>query len=98
MTQQCLGTTKSGERCRMTGNFTDGYCHLHRKQQSNEQKEPSPPPPPPQEKPEFKESAYDKPQEGSNNIALIGLLCLIAVVVLLLMNRKRNIRFIPFVD
>ena len=30
MKQQCLGTTKNGERCKITGNLVDGYCYRHR--------------------------------------------------------------------
>ncbi len=30
MNQQCLGTTKTGSRCKNTRNLTDGYCRLHR--------------------------------------------------------------------
>ena len=56
MSEQCLGTTKSGSRCKITRNLVDGYCHLHRKQ-AEEQPEAAPapatsktktPPPPPQ--------------------------------------------------
>ena len=30
MKQQCLGITKNGERCKITGNLVDGYCYRHR--------------------------------------------------------------------
>jgi hypothetical protein len=33
MNQQCLGITRSGEKCKITRNLIDGYCHLHRKRQ-----------------------------------------------------------------
>lgn len=32
MSEQCLGTTKSGSRCKITRNLVNGYCHLHRDQ------------------------------------------------------------------
>lgn len=31
MEKQCEGITKSGTRCKRTGDFADGYCHLHRR-------------------------------------------------------------------
>jgi hypothetical protein len=32
MSDQCLGITKSGTRCKISSNLVDGYCRLHRKQ------------------------------------------------------------------
>ncbi len=29
MQEQCRGITRSGERCKISGNLKDGYCHLH---------------------------------------------------------------------
>jgi len=60
MSEQCLGTTKSGTRCKITRNLVDGYCHLHRKQAEEQPEKPvasvakkseTPPPPPPEKKP-----------------------------------------------
>ena len=32
MRTQCNGTTKNGERCKISGTFENGYCHLHKDQ------------------------------------------------------------------
>ena len=44
--QQCLGTTRSGERCRIRTNLIDGYCRLHRSQAAATENPPLPPDPP----------------------------------------------------
>lgn len=32
MAQQCRGITKSGQQCKMTGSFENGYCFRHKEQ------------------------------------------------------------------
>lgn len=38
MSERCLGTTKSGERCKITSNLVGGYCRLHQNQAQQDSK------------------------------------------------------------
>ncbi len=97
MKQQCSGITKSGERCKITGNLTDGYCYRHRPRETpTTQPEPSPktekenvaPPPP-----EATQASIPEP-ESSSLLPLVGIVCLLLFVLLLAINGKRKTEFI----
>lgn len=75
MSEQCLGTTKSGTRCKITSNLVDGYCRLHRKQAENEPEKPAAPSaakpeptPPPRTKKEPVDTItpppFEEPEDG----------------------------------
>ncbi|MFP4015291.1 MAG: hypothetical protein ACLFVQ_14475 [Chitinispirillaceae bacterium] len=41
MSERCLGTTKSGERCKISSNLVKGYCRLHQNQARQESRKSS---------------------------------------------------------
>jgi hypothetical protein len=95
MTQQCLGTTRNGEQCKITGNLTDGYCHLHRKQRPSQKAEEQPKEksiPSPQ--PERSSSYATPPQYPQLEPLSIKTVLMIAValflIILMLINLGKN--------
>ncbi|MBN1758781.1 MAG: hypothetical protein JW863_10705 [Chitinispirillaceae bacterium] len=97
MKQQCLGITKSGERCKITGNLIDGYCYRHRPKTGEPRKErvtaksaapdPTPPPPP---------AATTEPCESDTSGILLfaGIAALILLLILITTGGKRKTELI----
>jgi hypothetical protein len=88
MNQQCRGTTRSGEQCKLTGNFIDGYCHLHRKQKAPEREAAQniPHDSPGREKPPLSTMSSD----GPDLRVLLGLILCVFILLLLAVNRRRK--------
>lgn len=77
MSDQCLGITKNGTRCKISSNLVDGYCRLHRKQSEKQHETPiaetqpepeiaQPASPPSEKKPmdNFVPPPFEEPEEG----------------------------------
>jgi hypothetical protein len=93
MSEQCLGITKSGNRCKITRNLTDGYCRLHHDQyDTNVKPDPGPneKPPPftdpgPVEQPDF----FDR-SESSCMLKVLGLVAMVAALLYFVVRPKRR--------
>ena len=97
MKQQCSGITKSGERCKITGNLTNGYCYRH---QPGKTASVAPESPPKVEKEPVAPQPTEAPRrsspepEVSNFLPLVGIACLLLFVLFLAINGKRKAEFI----
>ncbi len=93
MNIQCLGITRNGSRCKMTGNLVDGYCHLHRKKESPDQttKKPLTGNTPHDEQPPAPEATSSATSsESSNFMVLIGLFCIFLLLAAVALKGKRG--------
>ena len=88
MNQQCRGITRNGEQCKLTGNFADGYCHLHRKQKAPEPNTARniPPDSLDREKP----PSSEVPSDGPDLQLLLGLIVCMFIILFLAINRRRK--------